>query len=66
MIHFTHTGAYAGRPFCDTIKHSNPDDKFLHPGYGILTTENIHKGIITLEGKDMYICPKCQKFWLED
>lgn len=68
MIHFTHTGVLAGKPFCtiDRLIGENLGEKFMHPGYGILTTENIRKGRVTIEGVDMDICPACAEMWLED
>ena len=76
VIHFTHTGQFAGLPFCDVVKHLQPEgDKFMHPGYGIMSTENIAKSQIgkynvragiVIGGQKHDICSACAAIWLED
>lgn len=53
MIHFTHTGFFAGVPYCGIPR--NETDKFVHPPYNAMGRYNL------LNSPDM--CPKCKEIY---
>ena len=57
MIHLTHTGQFAGIPFCGKgVKQAQMDgDRFQHPSYS-------NKGI-ALQLRSAELCPKCRTAW---
>lgn len=53
MTHLTHTGYYAGTPFCDINKFENLQDDYAH-----VPIKNSEKFLARPE-----ICPECLKIW---